>query len=1636
MSLSTPLLLRKSILIVLFIFTIISAFSSPFEIVKMTEDEITLKFNLPDYSFQQFNHEGVDYQKITGKYFSYHTKEGYPLLPFFSESIGIPSDGSISLSVYDIEESFLDNVLIYPTEKIAVVDEETVYEFYQDRQAYNSRTDYPAQVITNGVSAYAADRKFSSFILNPFIYNASSKKLRVVNSAMIRINVSGDKTQTRNYIPDRTYIDKSKFLINDEYSKHWRKTREYNPKYNSNRSSAINQIHLIVDKNGIYRVGYSDLREIIESAKDKYVIDFHIDNLDPRYLYLSSKDGTIPIHFVGERDGSFDEDDYFEFYGKRNYGKEGYYDSYTAENVYTLSIGNNWGARISVQNGGIVEVNPRNYIVPQSYEQTVHFEEQLSYNSLSTYYKAEREDLWFWKIIRAPDLSITSFQLEYPHDSYSRGFSAEVGIVGLTNINSQEPDHHSRVRINSAFVNAHRWHGQSEQIFRNDAFLSNTYLTNGTNHLYIDMPGDTPAANMEAILLDYFKIRYWREYRTNCDEIEFSKPSNTPFGLYQFELHNFSSNDVSIYKINSGFMENIRIEAFSETGTAPYKVSFQDNVVSNDTKYIALTEANKLKPKEIRIKTPSDLLNPNNRADYIIITGTDFIEEEGSIQLKNTWEELGVTVQLIDIQHIFNEFNYGIRSAQAMKDFFSYAFNNWELPMTHTLLLGKGLFDERDFSVHRNSNIIPYKNVWTYKVGATPSDNWFACVVGDDPVPDFNISRVSAWRGDQIKAVADKTVHYLNNPNKNDLWQSRVTLTAGGKSSDAYDIFAQQSELIRSRWLPNDYHIIRVYTDTQTVSNQYLGGTFRLKDAWDSGTAIIQFMGHGGGRIWADYNLLNNNDIVTLNNKNYPFVSSLSCYPSDFSRPGAGSIGENMVLIANKGAIAHLGFSGLGYLNEDLIVGYAFAEAIYHRNILNFGDISSFTRAKTFTNITNIDPQTALTHASVLFGDPMLSFDLPKQRIEIELDSYNVVEGDTLSITAVMGNDISFARIHIQNTNEINQNIPFDIPVVNGIFETKYVVPVTPQSTYKRIIKIFGYGSDKQVLGRTSFAVGLSAVTDNVTIPEIPTAADSVHIAAKIFNKEGVNNVLCRSGTITRQMVFDETEQRYITIQPLPKGFPGALTSYRFIITNGLNQVVESELFYFRVFGPDLAVSNLEISSLDNKPAVKVLVKNLGDYSSPTASIRLFKRIGNDETIITEKTIAGLSPLEDRWVYLSFEPINETLRFRVHVNPTSAFSEMSYVNNSILSPLKTINMFYAGLTPVTHESTDGNAKFVIPANMFDEEKVFFINETPFSEPVNQPDVSTVYLMDANLSKSYSISYLSDLGVEALPQDKKITVTFNYQPGGDNQIWSDYLTIYRWENEYKKWLHQGGFINSANHTVYQELNQLGTYTLLINRDTQAPEIKANVQDQEFTFGGYVSGDGVVSFTLSDANGIDIFEEGIALFLNGQKIDEIDYTISANLHNLISIPIKYQLDLLPGDYTLFSSCRDVNGNFKSHEIKFVVNNTFEVLNLANYPNPVITNTIEPNNENRTRFTYVLTDDADDVKIKLYTVSGRLVKTFNNLPSGIGYHEYPRTVFGWDCRDDKGVLLANGIYFYKLIARKGSNTIEKTQKMAITR
>ncbi len=1657
------------------------------EILKQTPNELILKYKLPPFTLSTITKNNINYSSISGDFVKYHNEEGSPKLPFYSDNIGIPEDGSIDFSVIGKKDKVLTNVLICPNDRMVIKDElgNELYtvpkdvnkitkenisnEYYLNQAVYGNSRLYPGKLVDKTDRVFFKDRAFANIIFNPFQYNPKEKKLIVTEEITIRILINGTKTANKSLSGKYEKADQG-FYLNNETSKYWAKQIKKNAagSQTKNETDVVSELQFLINKKGIYKITYEYLTARFAFLQDSLGFSTSLDfsSLNPKFLELKDKNGPIPMNFYGESDDQFGPGDYFEFYGEMNHGEESYYDNNTNDNVYTLFLSDHIGTRMAVENGGLQVTDKNKFINPDAFEYTEHFEKQMFSDrlGLQTTYSGNpnyfREDTMFWKSIPAPNLEALTFNLDYPINATTRYFSSKISLFGITyNLSSMTFDHHAIIRMNAALIDQHTWSGQKEQIFQNETALANMFLTDGTNFLYIDLPGDGSSGPKEQIYLDYFDVTYWREFKTRNNYLEFTKPSNKPLGLYQFELKNFTRQDVSIYKLGCSVFNNIQVLPFNETGIGPYRIVIQDSVISANIKYIALTEDMKLQPHKILPNFPSDLMSNANAANVIVISKKEFLEDEGTQLYKSTYEQKGYQVKLVDIQDIYDEFNQGIKSEVAIKDFLSYAYYNWGTPqINNVLLLGDGIFDKRNLQTVDKYDIIPIRNVWTNKHGATASDNWYACLVGDDPVADINISRINVWEQSQIMPIVQKTVTFYNGSFSSG-WAGKAVLAAGGKIEDGNDIFATQSETVRQLSIPNYYQVERVYTGNLVhVPHEYSGTTSKLIDNMDDGICFLQFMGHGGGRIWADYNLMNVNNIADLNNDVYPFVSSMACFGSAFDTEGSACIGESFVMQPAVGAISHIGFSGFGYLDLDLDYSLYLTDGFFNQNLPTVGDVVTYTKAQLYgLNGYYFNPSImALVSGSVLLGDPLIQFTKPERNYDVveNNNNYNPQPGDTLQITCTFPDNVFGAKVMVCSENEIILNRPLiDYPVINNKVEFQYKVPTNIPGPYSRRIKFMGYSAEGQSIAVFNYSVGNSAVTDVRNIPEKPTFRDSVYIKSRILDKDGIKTVKCVIDTVENEytrpplpktMYFDAVNNEFITLTPFAPFKPGSIVKYHFEIVDSTDSltVTPKSSYNFKIETYDIAVLSLNLTQENKKPVIKVLTQNLGQIISRACYLRLYdiSRSTREDVLIDSVLFDPLNSLEKRWDSIEIPLLNGVMKYKLLVNKDYNSEESSFGNNAQQMTFN-MNMFMVTNQAMEHASLDNNFIVQFPANMTQDSSVFYISKTATETPTNQADIERVKLYSGVDNLSYEINTLNpDLLSDSLghfANNKKIQLLFNYnradtltqQLEGENSY-----RIYRWEPLFRKWINQGGYVSQQDNTVSVEVNRTGIYTLMRNRDRKAPSIDVNIEGQEFTMNGYVSGKGVLSFIFTDANGIDIFDHPIEVSLNGVAVDKSAYTVSAIPGHLSHIPMKLQLNLEQGNYSMVISCTDVNGNFNTKPINFKVSNTFDLIRIANYPNPVIAKTIDPANSGRTRFTYTLTDDADYAEIKVFTVTGRLVKTFKDIPSSVGYHEYPRSVYGWDCTDESGYELANGVYFYKVIAKKRSNRIEKICKMAI--
>ena len=121
-------------------------------------------------------------------------------------------------------------------------------------------------------------------------------------------------------------------------------------------------------------------------------------------------------------------------------------------------------------------------------------------------------------------------------------------------------------------------------------------------------------------------------------------------------------------------------------------------------------------------------------------------------------------------------------------------------------------------------------------------------------------------------------------------------------------------------------------------------------------------------------------------------------------------------------------------------------------------------------------------------------------------------------------------------------------------------------------------------------------------------------------------------------------------------------------------------------------------------------------------------------------------------------------------------------------------------------------------------------------------------------------------------------------------------------------------------------------------------------------------------------------------------------------------EYQLSgLAPGQHSIRVRAWDVYNNSNSREIFFSVasGDRLSVMNIYNFPNPF---------DRSTTFTFQHNQLLPvDVKIKIYTLAGRLIESLESRSVADRFVRIP-----WNGRDRDGDQLANGVYFYKVIVK----------------
>jgi hypothetical protein len=220
------------------------------------------------------------------------------------------------------------------------------------------------------------------------------------------------------------------------------------------------------------------------------------------------------------------------------------------------------------------------------------------------------------------------------------------------------------------------------------------------------------------------------------------------------------------------------------------------------------------------------------------------------------------------------------------------------------------------------------------------------------------------------------------------------------------------------------------------------------------------------------------------------------------------------------------------------------------------------------------------------------------------------------------------------------------------------------------------------------------------------------------------------------------------------------------------------------------------------------------------------------------------------------------------------------------------------------------------------------------------------------------------------------------------------------------------------------------------DDEGPEVEIYLDDESFAFGGTAAPNSIMYVRLFDQSGINTSGAGLG--------NDITAIIDENSRNPIVLNAFYESEvgdftkgkvtypfssLEKGRHTLRVKAWDVLNNSGEGYTEFVVedNPKLALYHVLNYPNPFTTKTSFSFEHNRP-------GDHLDVRIEIYTVSGKLVKTIQEY---ISSNARRISDLNWDGLDEFGDRLGRGVYVYRVTVRdsKGERAV-KYQKLVLLR
>ncbi|HJQ27611.1 MAG TPA: C25 family cysteine peptidase [Blastocatellia bacterium] len=660
-------------------------------------------------------------------------------------------------------------------------------------------------------------------------------------------------------------------------------------------------VKLAIKQEGFYRVTQA---ELVAAGLDPRV--------DPRSLQMFVDGVEQPIKVRGEQDGRFDAGDAIEFYAT------GLDAPSTDTRVYWLVAGSGPGRRINtaVAKGKLASASNFPYTVERkdrsTYFTVLRNGDQENFFGATVSGQATDQALWVQHLATPPKATAT----------------VEVSLQGLTQL-----PHTVGLQLNGTEIGALSFNGQA--LGKTSLQVPAALLREGENRVQLIARGGPS----DVSLVDAIRITYPHSFTADSNALRL-----TAQGGQQVSVGGFTSPAVRLVDVTDANAVQ-EITGTVSGGKAGYTLTAAVPG-AGERRLLALIDSQLKQPAAVSANRPSQWRRAANGADLLIFTRREFAAAlQPLVALR---QSQGLSVALVDVEDAYDEFSFGQKTPQALKDFVSYAAANWKQAPRFLLLAGSATYDARNYLGYGDYDLVPTKLIDTAEM-ETASDDWFADIAGDG-LARLAVGRLPARTPTEAAALVAKIISYEHSSPA-----SEATMVADVNDGFNFEVAARQlATLVPDALRVNQ--IARGAGDTSARSE--------LMAALARGQKVVNYVGHGNVNVWRG-DLLTNDDASRLTNSDHlPLFVMMTCLNGYFIDPALDSLGSSLLRAEHGGGVAVWASSGITGAADQAQMNQQLYRSLFGDSSLRVGE--AITKAKAAISDRDV------RRTWILLGDPTM----------------------------------------------------------------------------------------------------------------------------------------------------------------------------------------------------------------------------------------------------------------------------------------------------------------------------------------------------------------------------------------------------------------------------------------------------------------------------------------------------------------------------------------------------------------------------------------------------------------------------------------------------------------------------------------